>query len=306
MPAGLGRISVIGSLNADLTVTTERFPRPGETLSASELKISSGGKSSNQAIAAATLGSTVRIVGAVGDDDNGELLVREVAGNGVDVSAVRKLTDHATGSAMIVVDAHGENTILVSPGANGEVTAEMITRDAIGDADVVCLCLEIPDPAVRAAAAAGRDAGTVVLLNVSPYREVSSDLLGLTDILIVNESELCLLLGLERRPEWSEAMRFLAGRGIERAVVTCGGDGSVVLDSAADNSADRIVGIAAERVEVLDTTGCGDAYTGALAHGLAAGTPLVEAARFAARAGARAATALGAQTSYREFADLRG
>lgn len=226
------------------------------------------------------------IVGAVGEDDNGKLLLREFGGNGVDVSAVRKLPDHATGSAMIVVDASGENTILVSSGANGEVCADMIDRGSVDGADVVCLCLEIPDAAVHAAAAAGHAAGAHVLLNPSPYRDVSSELLGLTDVLIVNESELCLLLR------------------IERTVVTCGADGSVVLDSAAADTSNRETRIAAERVDVVDTTGCGDAYTGALAHRLAAGDHLTDAARFASRVSARAATAVGAQSSYRRFADL--
>lgn len=302
----VGRVVVVGSLNVDLTVNTERFPQPGETLTASELRTTSGGKSSNQAVAAAILGSAVQLIGAVGADNNGNFLLGEVAKAGVDVSEVQQLPDHATGSAMIVVNANGENTILVSPGANGALSEDIIDHHTLHKPDVLCLCLEVPDSVVVAAANVGHRCGAQVLLNLSPYRDVPAELLDLTDILIINESEANLLLDTHQTQlDWPKVLDMLGERGIQRAVVTCGAGGSVVLDATATTSDKRVITIEAEHVDVVDTTGCGDAYTGALAHKLATDATLDDAARLAAKASAKAATAPGTQTSYHRFAHLR-
>ena len=325
-----GRVVVVGSLNVDLTVRTERFPQPGETLTGSELHTAPGGKSSNQAVAAATLGSDVRIVGALGDDDNGAFLLREAEDAGVDVSGVRRLDDHATGSAMIVVDASGENTIIVSPGANGALSDEAVTTalaGSVGEGDVLCLCLEVPVPVVLGAARTAQEAGARVVLNLSPYAEVPGELLAACDVLLVNRSEADLIVGAEggvrgraqdggarsdetadpdapSGPDWAEVLDRLVALGVRRAVVTCGADGSVVLDDRA-GAESRVTTVEATVVDAVDTTGCGDAFTGAVAHRLARGSDLVEAARFASQVSALAATADGAQSSYRAFADRR-
>lgn len=301
-PAG-GQVAVFGSLNADLTVRVDRFPEPGETLSGSELVVAPGGKGSNQAVAAAVLGSEVRLIGAVGDDSNGRYLLEEASGAGVDVSSVDIDRHHATGSAMIVVDNSGENTIIVSPGANWVHTPTSVGSSDFAS-DVVCLCLEVPLPAVLAAAEQGRRAGAQVLLNLSPFAEVPDALLQLSDVLLVNQTEGELLLrarGIDE--DWSATLDALARHGADRAVVTLGSQGSVVLDGTATGDG-RVVVIPAEDVQVVDTTGCGDAFTGALAHGLAGGLSLVEAAHLAARVSALAATRDGAQASYRTFAHV--
>jgi ribokinase len=295
-----GRVAVVGSLNADLTVRVKRFPEPGETLTGSELVVAPGGKGSNQAVAAAVLGSSVRLVGAVGDDDHGRFLLAEARRAGVGVDGVRRLSDHATGTAMIVVDQAGENTIIVSPGANGALSPALISLDALGDASVFCLCLEVPLDTVAAAARFGRSAGATVLLNLSPYASVDADLLALADVLLVNRSEAALLLGVDTLPddisEWPELP-------VARTVVTLGGEGAVVVDRS-ERSSERVIPIAPTPIDVVDTTGSGDAFTGGLAHRLAAGDSLVDAARFAARAGALAATRSGAQSSYVALGDL--
>ena len=303
-PLSAGPVVVFGSLNVDLTVRVERFPEPGETLTGSELATAPGGKSSNQAVAIAVLGSSVRLIGAVGDDGNATFLLDQAGAAGVDVSGVVRDAGHATGSAMIVVDAAGENTIIVSPGANGALAPLSVRAEDFADASVLCLCLEVPVPAVKAAAEQGRRAGAQVLLNLSPYRDVPSQLLGLTDVLLVNRTEAALVLGLPEVNDWSAALDGFVGLGIDRAVVTLGADGSVVLDATADRR-ERVTLIEPVRVEVVDTTGCGDAYTGALAHRLGGGSSLVPAARFAAQISALAATAEGAQSSYRAFATPR-
>ena len=163
-PLSAGPVVVFGSLNVDLTVRVERFPEPGETLTGSELATAPGGKSSNQAVAIAVLGSSVRLIGAVGDDGNATFLLDQAGAAGVDVSGVVRDAGHATGSAMIVVDAAGENTIIVSPGANGALAPLSVRAEDFADASVLCLCLEVPVPAVKAAAEQGRRAGAQVLL----------------------------------------------------------------------------------------------------------------------------------------------
>lgn len=307
-----GRVVVFGSLNADLTVRVKRFPEPGETLSGSELVTAPGGKSSNQAVAAATLGAAVRLIGAVGDDANGAFLLEQASTSGVDIAGVTRDPDHATGSAMIVVDAAGENTIIVSPGANGALSADSLTAEQFDGADIVCLCLEVPVDAVQAAAEHAQTIGAKVLLNLSPYADVPDSLLGHVDVLLVNKTEAELVLGRgdghsDVADDWDAALRGFVDLGIHRVVVTLGADGAVVLD--ADTSEDgghaaRVTRIDSPKVEAVDTTGCGDAFTGALAHGMAKGASLVDASTHAAEAGAMAATREGAQSSYQAFTHL--
>lgn len=302
MPAG--KVVVVGSLNADLTVRTDRFPSPGETLNGSELVIVPGGKSANQAAAAAILGADVRLFGAVGADGHGDLLLKAAANAGVDASRVLRRTGTATGTAMIVVDAAGENTIIVSPGANGTVTGAELPADLFDGAAVLTLSLEVPLEAVTAAARAGCNAGAQVLLNLSPYREVPAELLSLTDVLLLNTHEAALVTGLaDPASDWEAVIAALDALGVRRTIVTLGGDGAVVLDGTASGT-ERVAAIAPTRVAAVDTTGCGDAFTAATAARLAAGDSLVEAARFAARAGALAATREGAQSSYPALQEL--
>lgn len=301
-----GKVVVVGSLNADLTVRTDRFPQPGETLNGSELVIVPGGKSANQAAAAAILGADVRLFGAVGADGHGDLLLKAAAAAGVDASRVLRRTDTATGTAMIVVDAAGENTIIVSPGANGTVTGSELPANLFDDAAVLTLSLEVPLDAVTAAARAGHNAGAQVLLNLSPYREVPAELLELTDVLLLNTHEAALVTGLtDPAADWEAVIAALGRLGVRRTIITLGGDGAVVLDGTAQG-ADRIISVAPTRVTAVDTTGCGDAFTAATAARLAAGDSLADAATFAARAGALAATREGAQSSYSALVELAG
>ncbi|QCR42380.1 ribokinase [Curtobacterium sp. SGAir0471] len=276
-------IVVVGSLNADLVVRTERFPKPGETLQGSDLAILPGGKSANQAVAAGRLGGTVRMIGAVGDDGNGTLLRESVASAHVDTTHVAVRRGVATGTAVITVDAAGENTIVISGGANATLTPEDLPDSAFDGAGVLGLCLEVSIDVVLAAARAGRAAGATVLTNLSPFGAVPQELLDLTDVLLVNEHEAA----------------GLGDHGVARSIVTRGGAGCTVHDGDADP-----VDVDAVRVEPVDTTGCGDAFMGAVALRLDAGDSLLEAARFAVVVGAYAATKPGAQASYPTTAEL--
>lgn len=296
-------IVVVGSLNADLTIYTERLPQPGETVHGNGFAVNPGGKSANQAVAASKLGGHVTLIGAVGEDANGAMLLESTAGAGVDVSRVRR-SDTATGVAVISVDARGENSIIISAGANGTLAPADVDFDAFRDAAVVCLCLEVGIETVVAAAQAGHDAGATVLLNLSPYAEVPELLAGLADVLLVNAHEAALFLGSEagipdadaEAEAWEPVRSRFADRGLQRVLVTLGAQGSVVLDSLARDG--QLTRIAPTQVSAVDTTGAGDAFTGAVAARLAAGDSLVEAASFASVAAALAATKKGTQAAY--------
>lgn len=284
-------------MNADLTVQTERLPKPGETVTGSELKVLPGGKSANQAAVAAKLGADVKLVGMVGDDPNGKVLLDSATRSRVDVSHVGIAEGTATGTAMIAVDSNAENFIIISPGANGLVSAETVAEhEALLDgAGALCLCLEVEMAAVVAAATAAKSRGVPVVFNLSPSMDVPPELLEATDVLLVNEHELADLVGND---DLETAPAELAQRGINRAVITLGAQGSLVIDGSSTTR------VAAVPVEAVDTTGCGDAFTGTLAWRLAEGDCLVKAAEYAAVVGAFAATRPGAQASYPTPAEL--
>ncbi|WAH95486.1 ribokinase [Arthrobacter sp. MMS18-M83] len=298
------RIVVVGSLNADLTIYCERLPLPGETVHGNGFAVNPGGKSANQAVAASKLGGTVSLIGAVGNDSNGAMLLASTEGAGVDVSRVRRSADVATGVAVIAVDANGENNIIISAGANGTLAPADVSADAFDDAAVLCLCLEVGLETVEAAAKTAHDAGATVLLNLSPYAEIPQSLADLSDVLLVNAHEASMFLGDAEMPHpgahasaWEPVRNQFAERGLQRVLVTLGSHGSVVLDSLAA-SGEQISRIAPTKVNAVDTTGAGDAFTGAVAARLAAGETLAEAAAFASVAAALATTKKGTQAAY--------
>ena len=302
------KIVVAGSLNADLTIYCERLPSPGETLHGSGFAVNPGGKSANQAVSAAKLGGNVTLLGAVGQDPNGDMLVASTAGAGVDVSHVRRVTE-PTGVAVIAVENSGENSIIINAGANATLTPEDMVQSVFAGAGVVCLCLEVAMDTVQAAAQAGHDAGATVLLNLSPFAPVPDELARLTDVLLVNAHEASQFLDGFPMPahdapiaEWAGAVEKFAARGLHKVLVTLGSAGSVVLDS--NNAARPAVRIAPTVVDAVDTTGAGDAFTGGVAARLAAGDTLVEAAHYASVAAALAATKKGTQTAYPTVAEV--
>lgn len=309
LPATDGSVCIIGSLNADLIVRTQRHPRPGETVQGGPLDTAPGGKSANQAVAAARLGARVRMVGAVGDDPHGQLLRDSLAQHGVDIAEVRTLGGTATGTAVITVSDDGENTIVISPGANGEVAPEHIDPRLFDGVQVLALTFEIPARTVVVAARAAREAGVRVILNPSPFRAPEPELLAATDLLVVNAHEMAQLIGQEHlgaEQDWEQLGRRLRdATGVAEAVVTLGPEGAAVLRPGegreGSDSAERIPG---HTVQAIDTTGAGDAVTGTLAAALAAGAELSEAVALAMRVGAISARGHGAQPSYPSRAEL--
>ena len=278
---------MIGSANADVVVRVERRPGPGETVLGSDTVLAAGGKGANAAVAAAKQDAQVALLGALGDDQHGELLRDSMSGAGVRLDLVRT-TDRPTGAAYITVTPDGENTIVVSPGANSAVDIEQVdrAREAIAGAQVLLASLEVPLPAIERAVALAKDAGTRAVLNLSPVAELSPQTLAALDPLVVNEHEAQWLLDGETD------LRKLLDLGPRSAVVTLGGAGALVIER------DGTTEVSSPKVTAVDTTGAGDAFAGALVTQLAAGDDLVAAARRAARVAAVSVTRSGAQASY--------
>lgn len=289
MHADAPSIVVVGSLNLDIVMRVERLPGPGETVLSEDHWRNPGGKGANQAAAAARLGQSVAMVGRVGRDDAGVDLRRSLEDHGVDVSQV-KIDDAApTGVATIAVDHDGENSIIVGPGANGRVSPADV-RDAsslLGAAAVVLLQLEIPLDSVLAAAQA---ASGIVILNPAPGRALSQDLLQEIEVLVPNRGELSLLAD---QPGSSGQILELVARipAPETIVVTMGSEGALVYEHG------RATPIPSFETDVVDTTGAGDSYCGALADALVRGESLPLAARWAAAAAAVTVSRAGAQPS---------
>jgi ribokinase len=273
-------IAVVGSINLDLVVAVERHPAAGETVVGSDCRQLPGGKGANQAVAAARLGAEVAMIGRVGADAQGAWLREGLWTEGVEVEHVREDRQAPTGVAMIAVDARGENTIVVSSGANGRVGARDVAaaREVVGGAEVVLVQHEVPPEAVAAAIAT---AGGTTVLNPAPARGIAAPV----DVLVPNRGELETLSGGRGDPVTLARSITAAGA----VVVTLGVEGAVVVEG------DRVERVRAPQVEAVDTTGAGDAFCGALAEAMAGGATVVEAARWAVRVAAVSVTRTGAQ-----------
>jgi ribokinase len=285
-------IVVVGSLNADLVARLERFPAPGETVTATDFAVHPGGKGANQAYAAARLGGRVAMVGCVGTDAHGDRLAEGLRDAGVDVSDLAR-EPGPTGLALIALDAAGENQIVVVPGANARLTPDRLdpVRPRLAAAAVVMLQLEVPLATVEAAARMARDGGAIVVLDPAPARPLPPGLLACVDYLTPNESELLTLAGRRDGGSPEAAARTLIGGRPLRVVLKMGEAGALLVD---DGPAVRWP---APRVRVQDATGAGDAFNAGLAVALAEGRPLAEAGRLAVAAGALCVTRAGAQPS---------
>jgi ribokinase len=286
-------VFVVGSINQDFVLSVERRPAPGETVTDARLATHNGGKGANQAAAAALLGAGVTFLGRVGDEGFGEPLVRALAEKGVDTNLVEEVPDSSTGTAFITVTPDGENAITVAPGANRRLTVEDVdaASGTIGEAKVLVVQMEIPPEVVRRAVEVASANETRALVNLAPPFEVPQALLEKLDPLVLNEHEAAFLLGerVEGVDGALSAASELSDLGPRSVVVTVGEEGAVFANGA---SAEHLT---APRVEVVDTTGAGDAFVGALAARLADDAPLEDAVAYAVRAGAAAVTKEGAQ-----------
>ncbi len=294
-------IVVVGSLNMDLIFRTPRVPVAGETLLGGEFTTAFGGKGANQAVAAARLGAAVAMVGKVGADEFGPALVAGLRQDGIDTAYIRVAEKAATGVALILLEATGENRIVVASGANFALRAADIeaAADLIQSAKVLLLQLEVPLESVIRAAQLAHEAGGRVILNPAPAQaHLPAALLQQVDILLPNEGEATLLAGLPPASAPEEAAHALLAAGVQVVVITLGGKGALL---ARESGLEYIKPFP---TEVVDTTAAGDAFAGGLSAALVAGQPLEEAVRWGNAAGSLACSQLGAQPSLPPRAQL--
>ncbi|TEU01790.1 MAG: ribokinase, partial [Dehalococcoidia bacterium] len=291
------KIVVVGSSNTDMVVKTPHIPAPGETVLGGEFLMAAGGKGANQAVAAARLGAEVTLVARVGRDVFGEQAQAGFRREGLDTRYVVTDPQAASGVALIFVDAGGENSIAVAPGANARLSPDDArrAREAIEAADVLLLQLEIPPETVLAAVETAHRAGVRVILNPAPAppQSLPADLLACVDVLTPNESEASLLTGTQvvDTDDAEQAARRLLEQGVGAVIVTLGARGALVVTPAGQQL------VPSFPVDVVDTTAAGDAFNGGLAVALAGKKSLEEAVRFASACGALATTRMGAQPS---------
>ncbi len=287
----MSSVVVVGSLNLDVVVRTPRHPRAGETVLGHGHAEHPGGKGANQAVAAARLGASTAMLGRVGDDTAGERLRASLVDAGVDLAALDTTSGVRTGAAFITVDDEGENTIVVSSGANAHLAAADVDhhRDLVEAAGVCLLQLEVADEVVVAAA---RAAGGRVVLNPAPARDLPAGLLEDIDVLVPNEGELARLGGVDTAPSDLDELAALArSLAVPTVVVTLGPRGALVV------GADRLDLVPAPEVDVVDTTAAGDTFCGALAAAIVRGEDLVTATRWAVAAAVLSVQRDGAQPS---------
>ncbi|MCP2168935.1 ribokinase [Goodfellowiella coeruleoviolacea] len=309
-------VLVLGSANADLVVAVERRPAGGETVLGGDTVVMPGGKGANTAVAAGKLGARVALLGAVGEDGYGSVLRTSLESAGVRTDLLRT-SARPTGIAYITVTPDGENSIVVAPGANSDVSPADVDASsaALRSAAVLVCSLETPLSTVEHAVAVAARAGVRPLLNLSPVAQLSSETLAQLDPLVVNEHEAAWLLGEPTAEvngaedgaevdgaevDGADLARRLLALGPRSVVVTLGARGAVVATPQGVHQ------IAAPTVHAVDTTGAGDAFAGALATRLGEGDDLVPAAEYAARVAAISVTRSGAQPSYPTAEEVDG
>lgn len=295
--SGNGRVVVLGSLNTDIFARVDRHPAPGETIIGHGGESRPGGKGANQAAAAALCGAPVSMVGAVGGDAHSATALSILEEVGCDCSAVRRV-DGPTGIALITVDAAGENSIIVIPGANAEVgEPELEALGDLGTRDLLVLQGEVPVETCAAAAHRATEMGSRVIVNLAPVVPYPAETLRLANPLVVNEHEAqgaLRILGSSCDESPEAVAQALTAAGVPSVVMTLGSKGAVVADPLPTL-------LPAEAVEAVDTTGAGDAFVGALAAALMSGKDIAEAAKVASRFAAQSVLSEGAQDSYPDW-----
>lgn len=288
---GGGRVAVVGSFAIGLTLRVERFPVAGETVFGGDFDQGPGGKGSNQAVQVARMGVPVEFLGAIGNDAFGDAAVDLWTSEGVGTSHLVRTDDRNTGVGFIILDSSGENRIILDPGANDSFSPRHV-QDAVGvfdESNVVITQLEIPSETAGAGIAAAREAGAISMLNPAPARPVPPEMLEGLDLLAPNQTEGRILLGRdpEDRISDSDLCAELLAKGVKTVVLTRGAEGALVVTREGKLS------VPSSEVDVVDTTGAGDAFNGTLAAALAEGADLEAAVRRAVAAGALACTQLG-------------
>lgn len=298
----MSRVVVIGSLNMDVVATAARLPAVGETLLGTDLRFVPGGKGANQAIAASRLKAPTELIGRVGDDAFADSLLAFLGGENLGLSGVTRVGGAATGTALIVVGQDGDNTIVVVPGANHTMTRADADAVSVDADDIVVVQFELPLEVTYTALSRGRRNGARTILNPAPAQAAPPELLRLADFLVVNETELAFFAA-RREGERDDAVASLQAfrqRPDQVVIVTLGERGAAALVG------DEIVRAKGRAVPVVDTTGAGDCFVGALAAALCSWADVDEAVHFANLAGSVAVQRFGAGTAMPTLADVEG
>jgi len=284
------KIVIVGSINKDVIMQVERHPKPGETLTAVAVSSAFGGKGANQAVAAARLGAEVTIIGAVGEDPTGDEQIEHFQNEGIRTDAIMRCSE-SSGVAYITVDTAGENSIILYPGANHQITVEWVEKNSsyIEDADVMLLQLEIPVEVSLAAAEIADKSDTIIIFNPAPVHQIPDRLFQLTDIITPNETELALLAEEE---DPGKAEMILLSKGVKSVLATMGADGSRYRDAENQFSLPTY-----SSVKVADTTAAGDSFNAAVAYSVGSGDDITDAIAFATAEGSITVSRFGAQTS---------
>jgi len=288
-------IVVVGSSNMDLVVKSKRIPAAGETILGGDFIMVPGGKGANQAVAAAKLGANVCFIAKLGDDVFGEQSLKNFKKAGVSTDYVQKTREAPSGVALIMVDDKGENSIVVAPGANLRLSPDDVraAEKEIAAAGAVVAQLEISLDTIQCAAELANNSGVPFILDPAPARELPAELLEMVDVMKPNETEARILTGIEVTDENSAraAAMNLLERGVKAVIVTLASKGFLLADN------NQTKHVSAHKVQAIDSTAAGDAFTGSLAVGIAQGKPLLDAASFANYVAALAVTKMGAQSS---------
>lgn len=300
------RVAVVGSVNMDLVVTAPRLPRPGETVTGGGFMQHPGGKGANQAVAAARLGARAALVARVGADAFGDRRLDDLRAEGVDLSGMSRDPVGPTGVALITVDRSGENTIVVAPGANAALEPGHVDAAAacIAGSGALLVQLEVPLGAVTQAVGLARETGVPVLLNAAPARPLPAELLEQVDVLLVNRGEAAALTDMDPDTDPERLLDALVRLEVPTVLLTLGAGGVLLHHRVARDK------VPAFPVQAVDTVGAGDAFAGALAERRAGARgawdlhDVREAARWAAGAGALAATRPGATPSLPRRSEL--
>ncbi len=294
-------IYVIGSINLDLIVTCERLPKAGETVLGKDFSTSAGGKSANQALAASRAGANVTMVGAVGNDGNALLALKQLKKANIDLSNVRTLEQN-TGIAMINVADNGENTIIIVAGANDAVSPEMAkaTVAKMQQGDILLLAQEIPANTIKAALQAAKQANITSILNIAPFSPETRQLALLADIIIANEVEFAALIESAQSDDIAKNLCTFARQHQKIIIVTLGAKGAY---GATANG--ELIKVDALEIEPIDCVGAGDSFCGYLAAMLEKGKTLKEAMQIASIAGSLACLKAGAQPAIPYTGDVR-
>ncbi|TZE80286.1 ribokinase [Calorimonas adulescens] len=286
----------IGSINMDFTMSVDHLPVKGETIAAKSFKESAGGKGANQAVALSRLGADVMMIGAVGRDGMGSILMNSLKRDGIETKGIKEV-DAPTGNAFITVDVDGNNTIVVYPGANYELDIGWVEafKEDIRASDFVILQMEIPIDTVVGSIELANRLGTNVILNPAPAKALPDHIYRMIDMIIPNETEIALLTGIE---DVKQGARRLLEKGVKRVVVTLGEKGCLYVD------AERELMMEGNKVRAVDSTAAGDAFTAGLAISFGRGDDLKSALKFANAVGALTVTRVGAQDSLPTYKEV--